>query len=324
MGIKPENVTAIILNYKTPEFTMLCLKFIYSMIDRPGKVIVVDNASEDGSIKRISEKWATLLKNPIKVLGINDNKLCEANILPLTENFGFSSGNNAAIKRAIKDANCKAIWLLNNDTKPISGSLSALCAEISEDKKVGIVGSTLIEWNNKNVIQTLGGGKFNKYLGTTKNIWSGKSLTSITNINTEEIKKQLNYICGASMLIRNELFINSNFLPEEYFLYYEDVDFSLKAQKKGYSISWAKDSYVTHYNGATTGDKSELTRYLSTRNRTYLIKKYYPKRILFCVFATVISIFLSVKRRKIKHIQHSMKGSLHALQNKMGKVKIKS
>ena len=120
----------ILLNYRNAPDTIACLRALAAMPVQPGKIIVVDNSSPDDSVERIMAAWQTI-NEPVLLR----ERPPHASLLPTgathillarSTNDGFSAGNNAAIRLALQDSGCKAVWLLNNDTEPEPNALNAL------------------------------------------------------------------------------------------------------------------------------------------------------------------------------------------------------
>lgn len=330
MNINPKNTVCIILNYKNPDFSCFCLNSLYTMPDKPKTIIIVDNNSGDESINIIQEYWEKLHKSPIQRSdGLNEPS--DAVLLSLDVNNGYSAGNNVGIRLAMQGMDCSAIWLLNNDTKPMPGSLDFLCKEMNKESAIGIVGSSIFNWSDTSRVQCLGGATFNKFSGATKNLYEGLDPEEINDISQEKVNSQLSYVTGASMLVKRKVFEDIGLLPEEYFLYYEDVDFCISAHENDYKLSWAPKSEVIHYEGGSVKfvkkDKDENLKrerqpwvdYLSIRNRIYIVKKKYPLYLFSSFFSFILVLIFRVVRGQTGRIPFLFQALLDGLSGKMGK-----
>ena len=247
-----KKVYIILLNYNGYNDTIECINSIKSNIDlNKFEIIVVDNNSTDNSYQKLK-----------KVEGII---LIKAN-----QNNGFSAGNNIGIKYALKKC-AEYVILLNNDTIVTKNCFDKMLNIMEENKDIGIMGNKVLYYSNKDIINTYGGGiNFNR--GTAMLGYENK-------YNTPDIPKFMDteFICGCCMLIRKEVFEKIGYLPEEYFMYYEDVDFCVNASKF-FRLSVCGDSEIYHKVSASSGGcKSEFSVKWNTRNRILFINKYCNK-----------------------------------------------
>ena len=212
------------------------------------EVIVVDNASTQDEASIISEKYP------------------HVKVIRSKQNLGFAGGNNLGIK----EAKGKYILLINNDTYFKEFNIDVLTERLESSDKIGIVCPKLrFAWGN-NPIQ---------YAGYTP-------LSPITVRNQaigfgEEDRGQYNtahptpYAHGAAMLIKREAIDKVGLMPECYFLYYEELDWSMMFTRAGYEIWYNPACTVFHKESQTTGQNSPLRTYYITRNRLLLVKRNY-------------------------------------------------
>ena len=210
------------------------------------EVIVVDNASTQDEASIISEKYP------------------HVKVIRSPRNIGFAGGNNLGIK----EAQGKYILLINNDTYFKEFNIDPLIERLESSNKIGIVCPKLrFAWGN-NPIQ---------YAGYS-------SLSTITVRNQaigfgEEDKGQYNtahptpYAHGAAMLIKREAINKVGLMPECFFLYYEELDWSMMFTRTGYEIWYDPACTVYHKESQTTGPNSPLRTYYITRNRLLLVKR---------------------------------------------------
>ena len=212
------------------------------------EVIVVDNASKQDEASVISEHYP------------------QVKVVRSSKNLGFAGGNNLGIK----EAKGKYILLINNDTYFKEFNIDALIERLESSDKTGIVCPKLrFAWGN-NPIQ---------FAGYT-------SLSNITVRNQamgfgEEDNGQYNtahptpYAHGAAMLIKRESIEKVGLMPDCYFLYYEEIDWSMMFTRAGYEIWYDPACTVYHKESQTTGQNSPLRTYYITRNRLLLVKRNY-------------------------------------------------
>ncbi len=275
-------VYIILLNYNSADDTIECIESINkNETEVEYEIVVVDNSSQDNSIKKLEK--------------LNNIKLIKSN-----ENNGFASGNNIGIKYAIENG-AQYILLLNNDTTIEKNAISILVEQLKNHNELGIIGSRIMYYDNRELINYCGGDI------------NWLKATSIHNNYKEKFNNNIekffytNFITGCCMLIKKEVFEKVGYLPEEYFMYYEDVDFCIKVKEAGYKLGIDTNSVIYHKVSASSGgEDNAFSIKWGTRNRIIFINKYkkYTKGILTLVFfylTRLIKIVLySLKNEKEK------------------------
>ena len=222
--------------------------------------------------------------------------------MQLHENKGFAFANNFALNYIARNLNPKFIWVLNNDTIIHKNALTELInfySEHSKISKIGFIGSKIMEYDFPEIIQTVG-GSFNKKTGYS--ILIGKGEKDKKQYNTVILKPD--YVIGASMFFHKNLINEVGLMPEEYFLYYEDIDWCITAKKKDFTNYTCIESVIFHKQGKSTKNKySEKTANLSTRKHIYssylkLYQKHF-KNYLFIAYFILIKQFAG----RIFHLQ---------------------
>ncbi len=332
-------VYIIILNYNNWQDTIECLESVFRNEYSNYQVIVVDNSSSDNSMEYI-KSWAegkldvwVNLNHPLRNLSFppvekpipyvfytkeeaekggnlrEEKKLIEnipegiTSKYPLVliqagENRGFSAGNNIGIRYALAKDDFEYIWLLNNDTVIEKNSLKNLieCAR-KLDKKTSPIGTILLYYDRPDKIQALG-AKFNKFIALGDSFLKKKNLRDA--LKSFSIDK-IDYIVGASMLLKKDFIKNVGLLNEEYFLYFEEIDLAVRGKRKGYKLDICLSSVVYHKEGRTTTKVSSiLSDFYAMRNRRIFTKKYYPILLPIVYFTYIISIIKRLKRRELK------------------------
>lgn len=253
-------------------------------------------------------------------------------LLRLDRNLGFSGGNNAALRWLLVRAcaaQCAAFWLLNNDAAPDPAALDALCERLNQRPEAGLCGSTLLYAHAPDNVQAAGGCTFSPLSGRTAFIKGGVNAADLARVRHQEVEKRMAYMVGASLLARREVFERVGLLPEEYFLYYEDLAFALNARRAGFALAWARESLVPHKEGGSTGAsgggggrpaaRSALVDYLSVRNRIWLIRRYYPWA-LPAALASLAGVCLNrVRRGQAGRLGLVRRAALDGLRGRMGR-----
>lgn len=203
----------VILNYNCKLDIIDCLKpLIQSLpVSRQSSIIIVDNASIDGSVQLIKQKFPRL-----KII---ENK----------KNLGFAAGNNIGIKYALKNG-AEYVLLLNPDTIVKKGFLKPLLKNPAD-----IVAPVIKFKREKEWIYDFG-GKINWCLGRSYHL----------ETKSQKLNLAIDYVSGCAMLIRKQVFEKIGFLDERFFLYFEDADFCLRARKAGFKIAVEPKSIISH------------------------------------------------------------------------------
>lgn len=314
-----EKVYIIILNWNGWQDTIECLESVFRNSYKNFQVIVCDNCSEneslikiklwaDGKIEaknsidcRIYKNTSPPIRKPLSYVEYNrleleslqhchyDDKV-DLILLQTGDNLGFAGGNNVGIRYALQKADFSYIWLLNNDTVVDKNALTQLVLESNKDTRIGLCGSLLRYYQRPEEIQALNGA-YNKYLGTSR---YNTSLTKVSGID---------YVVGASMLVSKKFLDEIGLLGEDYFLYYEELDWVMRSKGK-FRQAYAMDSIVYHKEGATIGgknnpsNKSELADFYAIKNRIVFARKYFPWSLPIVYMGVAFAIFNRIKRKQ--------------------------
>ena len=252
-----KKLAIIIVNWKQYDLTKKCLLSINKTKFNNYKIILVDNES--------SEKKLNVLLNDFYNLKVIQNKL----------NLGFGVANNQAITYAL-DNNYDYVMLLNNDTEVDQNFISPLINCIENNNSVGGVQPLIMNYNKRDSIWSAG-GYINKFFGITT---TNKSL---------ENKLDLDWITGCCMLLKTEVIKKTKLLDENFFAYYEDVDWSLRIKDLGYSLQLVETSLIYHHgsissnNSTSEGRLSAYVHYLNFKNHIYFLRKHSEKFNFFGV-----------------------------------------
>ena len=212
------------------------------------EVIMVDNASKQDEASIITEQYPT-----VKVIRSN-------------QNLGFAGGNNLGIK----EARGKYILLINNDTYFKEFNIDALIKRLKSSDKIGIVCPKLcFAWAN-NPIQFAGYTPLSNITIRNQAIGFGEE-----DHGQYDKGHPTPYAHGAAMLIKREAIKKVGLMPECFFLYYEEIDWSMMFTRAGYEIWYDPACTVFHKESQTTGQNSPLRTYYITRNRLLLVKRNY-------------------------------------------------
>ncbi len=255
--IKKSLVSILIVNWNEKDFIKDCFESLSKQNYKSMEIIVVDNASTDGSLK--------LLQSYSKR---NNIKLIESK-----ENLGFTGGNNLALK----SASGEYILLLNLDTKFDKKTVSDMVGFMRNNKRAGVVQPKLVFMsdNNKldNVATYLTPIGIPYYFGLYKDARDSKYNKQMKVYSTK----------GACMMVRRRIINKIGFLDDYMFTYYEESDFCHRVWLAGYECWYIPEVVVQHFVGATFDKRDNLkTIFMGHRNRIRsFIKNFEPKTLAF-------------------------------------------
>lgn len=295
-------VYVVILNWNGWQDTIACLQSLSSTKGVEYSVVVCDNGSTDGSVKHISA-WA---EGKLKVAKPEHPRLealmhgkvaRDKNWLTLIENkanLGFAAGNNPGIRYAMNQPDMTHVWLLNNDTLVEPDCLLKMLRRLEKEPEPAICGSRIMFYDNPGIVQALGGNSFNKWTGNARES-IGRFRSESDPRDPEEAEKELDYVSGCSMLIPREFIDDIGLMEERYFLYYEEIDWAVRARRKYKSI-YADDAVLYHKEGSSIGSASLkrrpalLSEFYCFRNKLLFTRAHFPQYLLSCYFTTALQV----------------------------------
>lgn len=303
-------VYIIILNWNGAQDTIECLKTVFSLKQVQFQIVVCDNASPDGSYTVIrnwlSTQTATypyLASCSLVELKASDARKYTTGkqsciyLIQNGANHGYAAGNNVGIRLALNDESTKYVWLLNNDTEVESESLFHLVDRCNNRPDIGICGSRLVLSEDRTLLQGLG-GIYNPWFCTTKHFAERED--SQEYFDDDLIESKIDYVIGASMLIRRSLLDEIGLLEESYFLYYEELDIAFRSRKR-YKIGLASKSIVYHKVGRSTeSGKSEIADVCSVKNRIRFTRIHNKKFLPIVWLSLFFVLFNRIKRKEFR------------------------
>ena len=239
-------LSIITINYNGLEDTCALIESI--PFNDEMEVIVVDNASIKDEATEI------------------ENKYPHVKVIRSDKNLGFAGGNNLGIRAA----HGKYIFFLNNDTilRPQTSDFRHLIDRLESSPKIGVVCPKIrFAWGN-HPIQFTGYTPLSKITVRNKAIGFGEK-----DQGQYDSPHPTPYAHGAAMLIKREVIDKVGFMPECYFLYYEELDWSMMITLSGYEIWYEPACTIYHKESQATGQNSPLRTYYITRNRLLLVKR---------------------------------------------------
>jgi GT2 family glycosyltransferase len=240
-------VSLIIVNYNGKHLLKGCLDSLLSLSYPKAKleIIMVDNCSTDGSLDFVKKRYPK-----VKIIKNDVNNYCRAN------NLG------------IRQAKSKFIAFLNNDTKVDKNWLAESIKVITQDKATAAVGSKILFLDGK--INSVAHYELPNYY------WADLGFKEDDRGQYNKIC-EVNSICGGAALFRKDVFKKIGFFDEDFQMFVEDVDVSIRLKKKGWKIFYSPKSIVYHKFHGTASD--DLANFYVERNRLLLIAKHYPEKL---------------------------------------------
>ncbi len=230
------------------------------------EVIVIDNASEKNEALLIEARYPN-----VKAIRSNTN-------------LGFAGGNNLGINAATG----KYLFFINNDTIIKDFNINVLINRLESSSKIGMVCPKIrFAWED-NPIQFAGYTELSRITLRNKSIGFGEK-----DMGQHNTPHPTPYAHGAAMLVKREALEKVGKMPECYFLYYEEYDWSIMFRRAGYEIWYEPLFTIYHKESKSTGQNSPLKTYYITRNRLLLARrneKTYIKYIIYCYLIGIVAL----------------------------------
>lgn len=227
---KSTKVAIIILNYCCIEDTIKLVKSIEKSDFSDFNIIIVDNNSPNLSFNNLIDNFKkyTIIRTP--------------------DNLGYAGGNNVAIKY-IENKQFDYTWILNPDTTVEPSSLGELVNAATVHKDISVFGSLICWGQRPSKIWFAGGQVQEKTKGIhISHMYNGQDIEFIP-----EFVYEVDYVTGASIFCSSQIFQEVGLIPEQYFLYFEETDWCLKARKKGHKIAVVPSCKIYHYKRSQIG-----------------------------------------------------------------------
>lgn len=251
-------VSIITVNYKQASVTCELLDSINALTYPNLEIILVDNDQPHDN--------SALFKIHLPKVKVVNSKT----------NLGFAGGNNLGLEHATGNY----ILLLNNDTVITDGVIEGLYDVFKADGKIGAVSPVLKYFEAPNTIQFAGFTEIDQFTGRNE-IIKEKPDTSVSGTP---------YFHGAAVMISKKAIEACGRMPEEYFLYYEELEWSRQMTNKGYKIKVATELEILHKESVSTGKNSPLKVYYQNRNRVHYMRKDLQGVSWFLMFYLIVSL----------------------------------
>ena len=298
-GLLPAARLGIVLvNWNRWTDTIECLESILRSTI-PVRVVVVDNASEDGSLDYI-EAWARgeqlavasdaameRFSTPPVAKPLHYERLGSASsggsaALRLIEaggNLGFAGGNNVGIRHLLLDSHIRFVWLLNNDTVAEPTAAAALLSRLTATHRVGMCGTVVRYYHRPDIVQALNGSRFSAATGNSRGIGAGSRAGR--PFDPAAVARNTDLVLGASLAVSRSFVEAVGPMEEDYFLYFEEIDWAVRNRGR-FRTAFAHAATVYHKEGGSigssgqAGQRSNLSEYYLMRSRLKFIRRHHP------------------------------------------------
>ncbi|RYE31178.1 MAG: glycosyltransferase family 2 protein [Sphingobacteriaceae bacterium] len=276
-------VSIITVNYNQPEVTQALLQSILQKNDYAEiQLIVVDNGSDKNPVP----EWKT--------------KYPWVHFVRSEKNLGFAGGNNLGIREATGDY----LFLINNDTEVTAGLIGSLANQLEKNPQIGIISPKIKYFEAPDTLQYAGFTSMNYY--SARNSCIGQFEKD--NGQYDHLTGKTGFAHGAAMMVRKCALKKAGLMPEEFFLYYEELDWCDRFKRAGYEIWVDMQAVIYHKESVSVGKNSMLKTYFMNRNRMLYIRRNAPffKRVVFYLhFALLVvprNVWVYLRENKLSYV----------------------
>ncbi len=335
MDMAEKRIPVVLLNWNNAKDTIECLESLISSTDpQLLGLVICDNGSSDDSVERI-RAWAVLRRIALREFfyerdgdenrfmlstdNVSPDKgagaVLQAVLIHNGGNLGFAAGNNAGILYALRQIEFDYLLVLNNDTVVTHGAVEAMASRMENEPRVDMCGCKVIYYHTPDCVQAWGGARFLPLIGRARHL--GACAPSGLDPDPIMVERRLDYILGVAMMVSRRLLEEVGLLADCYFLYFEEIDWALRARNKGYRLGYAGDAVIYHKEGGTIGSCRDRAR-RSLLSEHYLLKsrlrftrkffKWYLPSVWLYSIALALRVFLHGDLLRFKVMVRAMSG----------------
>jgi GT2 family glycosyltransferase len=261
-------LSILIVSWNTEELLCQCIESVYEYLDPflNFEIVVVDNASSDGTVAAVSSQFP------------------QVNIIQNKENVGFA----VAVNQAAAIASAPYLLLLNSDARFIDGSLNELLEVIGSDESIGIITGGMLTTGNRKVEPFFGFPSFIQLMKsysidlihkTGKGVRGKKRKSSLTDDG--HTVYEVDWASGAYLLVRRALLENAELLDGRIFMYYEDTLLCKKAWDRGFRVVCYDDLEIYHKGGASAEKISYVKSLYAYQSSRVYVEEMYGKKFVW-------------------------------------------
>ncbi len=240
-------IFAVILNTNRREDTLACLESLYANHYPNLSVIVLDNASSDGSNQAISDQYP------------------QTQLVPLTENLGYAGNNNIGIQHAL-DQQADWVFVMNEDILLAPTALVNLITAVQDQPETGIVGPLVYHADEPDVIQSAGG------------VFSEARWDAVHRGFNEKdegqynARKYVDWISGCAIMVRRDAILQAGLIDPRFFYYWEETEWCKRIARHGWRVLFAPEAKIWHKGVQREYNPSPNVTYYAVRNRLLLLR----------------------------------------------------
>lgn len=262
MGSIPDiSIAVIVINWNGQDFTTACLNSLRKVDFPDFKVFLVDNGSANEEGKKIKANFP------------------EIDLIETGKNLGFAGGNNVGIRKALEKG-FSHVLLLNNDTLVEPDFLSELVRAAKRHAHAGVIQPLIMFLHNPKEIWSAGG----KWVSSLSRAITLGDRIPLADFRVKS--SSLDWATGCAMLVSRTAIESAGLLNEQYFVYFEDVEWSLRIRNAGFSIHLEDRAKIYHEAGASSkkkhaeGTLSPQVFYYNVRNQLFIIRSFGNNKVL--------------------------------------------
>lgn len=271
-------VSIITVNYNQPETTEALLQSVISKNNyQEIQMIVVDNGSQNDPVPGWKNKypWVHFVRSE--------------------NNLGFAGGNNLGIRESTGDY----LFLINNDTEVTPGLIGSLSAQLEKNPQVGIISPKIKYFDAPDTLQYAGFTSMNYYSARNQCIGQFEKDAG----QYDHLTGKTGFAHGAAMMVRKCALKKAGLMPEQFFLYYEELDWCDRFKRIGYEVWVDMQAVIYHKESISVGENSMLKTYFMNRNRMLYIRRnapFFKRKVFYLHF-----LFLVMPRNVLSYLREN-------------------
>jgi GT2 family glycosyltransferase/carbonic anhydrase/acetyltransferase-like protein (isoleucine patch superfamily) len=266
-------ITLVTVNFNQTAVTRELLLSLRNISYPATEIIVVDNGSSDNSIESLGKEFP------------------EVKVIITKKNLGFAGGNNVGIRAG----HGEYFLLINNDTEVLPDFLEPLVKTLQDNPEAGFASPKIVFYDRDELIQYAGSSRISSFTGRGIRIgYLEKDNGQYDKIYPTELGH------GACLLFSRKVVEKMGLMPEMYFLYYEEHDYTERAKKAGFKVFYVGTSKIYHKESISTGRNSPLKTYYLSRNRILFARRNSSGSTL--VLATIFFLVVSIPKNLLQYI----------------------
>lgn len=283
-------LTAVVLSYDGRHLLETVLPSLAAQSFPAVRIVVVDNGSRDDSVEWLAREWPDVY------------------VVSLPENVGVTRALNVCVD----SSQTEFVALLNNDLELDPAFLGELVRALRAHPEAGSAGGKLLDFNDRTVID--GAGDTLTWRGNGHRRGHGER-----DSGQYDVPRAIFGACGGAAAYRRATLEQVGPFDEDFFAFFEDVDWSLRAQVAGWQCRYVPSAVVYHMGSATIGrGLSDFTRYHLWRNGIWLVTKSLPPRLLLrhahqLAFGQLLNLAVAMRDRKLGIWLRSWRDGLRAM-----------